>query len=85
MSDRPNNTSCPSCHAPPGTLSITIESILHAKPRATWSLAGVQMKTVASERDRPVLRCSRCSLRHLGDFDGRHAVFPPLPTQETTS
>lgn len=69
-----NETVCPACGAGPGTLSII--SRLVANPLGSHSLAGAQLKV--SARRRPVLTCSRCPLRHVGEYDpdGRHATFP---------
>jgi len=73
---KPHDISCPKCHAPPGSLVVTID--WWASPLGTWSLAGVQLKTPM--RRRPHLTCTNlaCDLDVWGEFDGddRHVTFP---------
>lgn len=72
-----DNAPCPACSTPPGSLSLT--ETLEARPLGTWSLAGAQLKT--SARSAPVLNCSVCGLRVVGEYDpdGHHVTFPNTP------
>lgn len=77
----PEESRCPRCHAGPGTLTITPDGDLVARPLGDFSLSGSQIKFAA--RARPVLRCSACDLAVQGDWDDdqRHVTFtPPEPT-----
>lgn len=69
-----DSASCPKCQAPPSALSITEELV--ANPIGSFSLSGAQTKVTASAR--PVLACSACDLRVVGEYDpdGHHANFP---------
>lgn len=66
MPMKPEESACPRCEAPPGTLSINIRAV-----------ASSNLKTGA--RFRPVLECLNCGMTVPGEFDkdGRHAVFNP--------
>lgn len=68
-----DSASCPQCHAQAGTLAITEELV--ANPVGSFSIAGAQMKVTATAR--PVLECSACDLRIVGEYDsnGHHASF----------
>jgi hypothetical protein len=71
-------SSCPACQAPPGSLRLDVKLV--AAPVGTYSLAGVLPKVTA--RDRPVLTCTACPLDLVGETDGRHVTFnkPPPAT-----
>jgi hypothetical protein len=56
---------CPACGAA-GT--VTVQPILVGKPLGTYSIAGVQPKTVAEEK--VALTCSACGLRIIGHLEG---------------
>lgn len=64
-----DTTPCPDCGAT-GTLTIDVKLV--ANPIGSFSLAGAQLKVS------PVLSCTAtgCGFEQVGDFDGRHAVFP---------
>lgn len=61
---------CPWC-AETGFLFISTKLV--AKPLGTWSLAGGQWKTVAS--DVPVLVCGACQTETDGEVDGGDVHF----------
>lgn len=61
-----STTPCAKCGAV-GHLRLEVRSTLVAKPLGTWSLAGVQCKTVASEQPWPWLVCDACGRECAGE------------------
>jgi hypothetical protein len=66
------DSSCPSCNAPAGSLSLT--SKLEAKPIGSFSLAGVMTKFPV--REVAHLDCSTCGLHLVGHFVAGGVEFP---------
>lgn len=76
-------SACPACKAPPGSLRLT--GGLQARPLGSFSLAGAQMKV--SARSVPVLTCTACPMRLVGEFDrdGCHVTFPAGRTRDAVA
>lgn len=70
-----DHSPCPRCGA---VESLALTKALIASRPGTYSLSGTTFKVSAVER--PVLSCSACDLRVVGEFDadGHHVTFPPV-------
>lgn len=69
---------CPKCGAPPGSLELG--EVIVPRPIGTFSLSGSTMKVSAHAA--PVLRCTGCGLHIVGRYNGRHVEFKPPEAKE---